>query len=255
MTTLRVSPCVDSDEISVIRQRELDISREAARVLGHSAVEAAQKGSYVNQSGDIVDWSDAIRAACAMKLSIPPDAPLPHFEPPPINQTTIQVANETTLQAARRLVDRSIRPLALNFANGLHPGGGFLNGARAQEETLCRSSALYLTLVGDAMYEAHANRSRPDSTDWAILSPDVPVFRNDDGTESLEPWRLSFITCAAPAATRVGQPESADLLERRIHRVLDIARAYGYNALVFGAWGCVPSVTIRIERRWIFGAL
>ena len=39
--------------------------------------------------------------------------------------------------------------VALNFANGLHPGGGFLRGSLAQEEVLCRSSALYLTLVGD----------------------------------------------------------------------------------------------------------
>lgn len=115
---------------------------------------------------------------------------------------------------------------------------GFLDGARAQEEVLCRSSGLFLTLVDDPMYEAHRRRPRPDSTDWSILSPDVPVFRNDDGPELLEPWLLSFITCAAPVATRVGQPESGDLLQRRIHRILDIARSYEYVALVLGAWGC-----------------
>ena len=31
---------------------------------------------------------------------------------------------------------------------------------------------------------------------------------------------------------------SGDLLEKRIHRVLAIARAYGHTALVLGAWGC-----------------
>ncbi|RMF58961.1 MAG: TIGR02452 family protein, partial [Calditrichaeota bacterium] len=128
--------------------------------------------------------------------------------------------------------------VASNFANGIHPGGGFLSGARAQEEVLCRSSALYQTLVGDPMYEAHRKRPQPDSTDWAILSPDVPVFRTDDGTPLEEPWLLSFITCAAPYAPTVGQPRSGDLLQRRIHRVLAIARAYGYAALVLGAWGC-----------------
>jgi len=64
-----------------------------------------------------------------------------------------------------------LRPAALNFANGIHPGGGFLHGARAQEEALCRSSALYETLVGDPMYVYHAARPRPDSSDWVIYSP------------------------------------------------------------------------------------
>ena len=38
-----------------------------------------------------------------------------------------------------------------------------------------------------------------------------------------------------------GRPElmkAGDLLQQRIHRVLAIARAYGYPALVLGAWGC-----------------
>lgn len=148
------------------------------------------------------------------------------------------MANETTLGAGRRLVDRRLRPLALNFANWVVPGGGFLTGARAQEEVLCRSSALYRTLLDDPMYEAHRQNPRPESTDWAILSPDVPVFRKDDGTTLDHPWLLSFITCAAPYAPGVGQPRAGDLDQHRIHRVLSIARAYRYVTLVLGAWGC-----------------
>jgi uncharacterized protein (TIGR02452 family) len=117
-------------------------------------------------------------------------------------------------------------------------GGGFLGGARAQEEAICRSSALYHTLVGDPMYEEHSKRPRPAATDWTIYSPDVPIFRSDDGTELENPWLLSFITCAAPYAPAIGQPEAGDLLQRRIHRALAIARAYRYSALILGAWGC-----------------
>jgi uncharacterized protein (TIGR02452 family) len=135
-------------------------------------------------------------------------------------------------------VEARHRPLALNFANGIYPGGSFLSGARAQEEVLCGSSALYKTLFGDPMYEAHKKRPRKDSTDWAIYSPDVPVFRHDDGTELDRPWLLSFITCAAPYAPEVGQPESGDLLQRRIHRVLAIGQAFGYWTLVLCACGC-----------------
>ena len=64
------------------------------------------------------------------------------------------------------------------------------------------------------------------------------MFRRDDGTELDGPWPLCFLTCAAPYAPAIGQPESGDLLQKRIHRVLGIARAYGHSALVLGAWGC-----------------
>jgi uncharacterized protein (TIGR02452 family) len=36
----------------------------------------------------------------------------------------------------------------------------------------------------------------------------------------------------------IDQPESGDLLQQRIRRVFEIAQAYGYTALILGAWGC-----------------
>jgi uncharacterized protein (TIGR02452 family) len=238
MSKLRVLPCLDSDEMAAARKRELGAPLHLAASLGRSAVEAAAKGCYFAEDGTEVVWLETVRAAIAAKLSIPPDAVLPERVSVPFPETRLQVTNETTLATAKRLVDHGSRPLALNFANGIHPGGGFLHGARAQEEVLCRSSALYQTLEGDPMYRAHRPRPKPDSTDWVILSPDVPVFRTDNGTTLPRPWLLSFITCAAPYAPGVGQPEAGALLRRRIHRVLAVARAYGYVALVLGAWGC-----------------
>lgn len=235
---LKVLPCLDSDEMAAARRRELFIPRDVAAALGRSAVEAAERGYYTCGDGRKVVWDRYVQAARAAKVSIPPDASFPARQFRSFPETRVQVTNETTLVAARRFVEGGLKPVALNFANGIAPGGGFLSGARAQEEVLCRSSALYQTLVGDPMYDAHRKRPRPDSTEWAIYSPDVPVFRTDDGTALERPWLLSFITCAAPYAPAIGQPESGDLLQRRIHRVLAIARAYGHTALVLGAWGC-----------------
>ncbi len=238
MGKLRVLPCLDSDEMAASRRQELDIPRKVAADLGQSAVKAVQDGFYVNGMGEKVEWHEAVQNTCARKRSIPPDAPLPGPERLAFTETTVQVTNETTLGASRHLVELGARPLALNFANGVSAGGGFLRGATAQEEVLCRSSALYPTLDGDSMYEEHQKREQPDSTDWAICSPDVPVFRSDDGAELDHPWLLSVITCAAPYAPAIGQPRSGDLLEQRIHRVLAIALSYGHTALVLGAWGC-----------------
>jgi uncharacterized protein (TIGR02452 family) len=237
-STLKVLACLDFADMAESRRHELLIPRERAAALGRSAVEATRLGYYLNRAGDRVDWGDQVRHACSAKRSVPPDAPLPVVEGPSHAETRVRVANETTLQASRRLVQDARRPAALNFANGVHPGGGFLHGARAQEEVLCRSSALYATLVGDPMYEYHRARPQPDSSDWVIYSPDVPVFRSDDGTELDSPWLLSFLTSAAPYAPGIGLVRSGDLLRRRIHRVLAVASACGHEAVVLGAWGC-----------------
>ena len=244
VAVLKIIDCLDSAEMAEARRQELGIPSYVAAALGVSAVEAVESGQYVfrgsgsNAAERIIDWGSDVRAACTATVSIPPGASLPAHGSAPCPETRVQVTNETTFAASRRLVEAGSKPLALNFANGVHPGGGFLGGARAQEEVLCRSSALFHAIADDPMYADHRRRPLSDSTDWAIYSPDVPVFRTDDGTELEHPWLLSFITCAAPYAPEIGQPESGDLLQRRIHRVLAIARAYGHSSLVLGAWGC-----------------
>ena len=238
MSKLRNTPCRDSVDLANMRRSELAILPFIAESLGESAVEAIQLGYYLTNNGK-VDWSETVRTACESKVSIPPETDLPSGRTSLFAETIVQVANETTLGASKRLVDGGKRPLALNFANGSETGGGFLRGATAQEEALCRSSALYATLVDDSMYDFHRTHElRAESSEWAILSPNVPVFRDDRGMELDEPWLLSFITCAAPYAPSVGNPMSGDLLQKRIARVLSIARAYGYSELVLGAWGC-----------------
>ena len=214
MPTLDCRPCTDSPALASARRMELDISRTSAIHLGRTAVEAIERGYYEGPDGRPRDWQALIATAVAQRVSIPPDAPLPDAMLPAaecarvdathVETTRVEVANETTMAASHRLTMAGHRPLALNFANGVQPGGGFLEGSRAQEEGLCRSSGLYATLTGDAMYAAHRRRPTPDSTDWAILSPRVPVFRRDDSASLDAPWLLDVLTCAAPVASRIG---------------------------------------------------
>jgi uncharacterized protein (TIGR02452 family) len=65
----------------------------------------------------------------------------------PEREPCIEVVNETTLQGIAALHEEGAERIgALNFASAKNPGGGFLNGSEAREESLARSSALYASL-------------------------------------------------------------------------------------------------------------
>lgn len=158
----------------------------------------------------------------------------------------IEVTGESSLQAAARLTGGQPGKVAvLSYASARNPGGGYLNGAQAQEEALCRGSALYATLLRAPDYYAHHRAERSVFyTDRVIHSPGVPVFRDDRGRLLETPYTAGFLTSPAPNAgvIRSRTPESAHhipaALASRAERVLEVAAVRGYRRLVLGAWGC-----------------
>jgi len=154
----------------------------------------------------------------------------------------IEVTNETSLSAARRL---GAGAACLVFASAKNPGGGFLTGAQAQEESIARSSALYPCLTAArGFYDFHRRQGDLRYSDRVIYSPAVPVFRGDDGALLEAPYPVSFLTAAAPnlGAVLSNQPTAAGsvprVLAERARRVLTVAAAHGHRTLVLGAWGC-----------------
>lgn len=211
-------------------------------------VAIVERGSYTSPSGQVVSIAAAIEAARrGTRLYRPEelaDLPLP---PAGAGAPRIEVWAETTAGAARRLVEGEglADVAALNFASAKNPGGGFLGGAKAQEEDLARCSALY-HCVREARGYYDANRACDSLlyTDHIIYSPGVPFFR-DERLDLLErPFCAAMVTAPAPNAGEHlrrharGHAEIREALVRRAGHVLRVMAHHGHRTLVLGAWGC-----------------
>ena len=198
-------------------------------------------GGYRASDGREVSIAAAVEAARAgTRMAGPGPVPVPRL---PCVDPVVEVTGESSTEATRRLAGAPVA--VLNFASARNPGGGFLNGAQAQEEALCRASALYTCLLrAPEFYDHHRAHRDPFYSDRVIHSPAVPVFRDDRGRLLDEPYTAGFLTAAAPNAGVVLRtaPERAPELPRalavRAERVLETAAAHGYRRLVLGAWGC-----------------
>ncbi|MFC9282676.1 TIGR02452 family protein [Streptomyces collinus] len=198
-------------------------------------------GEYRAPDGRRVSLAAAVEAARAgTRMYGPGPVPVPRDADV---ETSFEVTGESSLEAARRWADAPVA--VLDFASARNPGGGYLNGAQAQEEALCRASALYTCLLrARPFYDHHRAHRDPFYSDRVIHTPAVPVFRDDRGDLLPEPFPAGFLTAAAPnagvvrrtAPDRAGELPAA--LVRRAERVLETAAAQGYRRLVLGAWGC-----------------
>jgi uncharacterized protein (TIGR02452 family) len=216
------------------------ITRVQAAKMGREAVEIIEAGYYRLEDGSHIDIGEAVTRSVQGTQAYPPEAAYQQQQPGS-HKTKIEVHNETTLSAARRLLDSGQRPVALNFASATYPGGGFLHGARAQEEYLARSSGLYACLRDQSMYDFHRRRNDPLYTSYMLYSPDVPIFRSDEGSVLSEPYPVSIITAAAPNANLLDpdkRPAIEQAFRERIAKLLWIGLQHDHDAIVLGAWGC-----------------
>ena len=221
----------------------MSVTRTRAAAIAADAIRILHAGQYTNLLDETIPIRDELRHAVEGTVSYSPEASLPRV-PDGHFTTQFTVVNETTLAVAERLTSEGRRVVALNFASAKHPGGGFLGGARAQEESLCRSSGLYACLNGNLMYSQYYSRGSGFYTNYAIYSPDVPVFFTDSGNPLLKPYRCSFITSAAVNAGAYlrEHPDNSEMVRHemtaRIEKVLTIAAGHGHDTIILGAWGC-----------------
>ena len=135
--------------------------------------------------------------------------------------------------------------LVLNFANPVNPGGGVRRGANAQEEDLCRSSSLLLSIeskTAQKYYDYNKSLNTYMGSDAIIISPKVEIIRDKTGGLLDETLVVAVMTCAAPMITYgiedMTEEQYQEMFYNRIIGMLSCAAQLGYKYLVLGAFGC-----------------
>ena len=228
-------------------------SRSGRASLAKTTLQVLEVGRYVNPQGESVSIAEAMEA-CQAGSELYEPAELERLReevvaaPCPYDVTRFELANETTLEGAATLsADADAGRIGvLNFASAKNPGGGFLGGSQAQEESLARSSALYgsLRLFQEAYYETHRRLKDAFYSDRMIYSPGCPVFRDDAGAFLDTSYQVDFLTSPAPNAGAIQKhrplmvAEIPGTLQARMDKVLALFASKGCATLVLGAWGC-----------------
>jgi len=248
------------------------------------AIAKSVAGQYVLHEGDALD--------------VPADH---RFE----SKAAIVVSGKRTFEAAATYAQAGQKVSVLNFASATSPGGGVVNGATAQEESLCRCSTLYPCISEEktvrAFHDRHKTALRSGRmnslyNDDCIYTPGVVVCCADEVRPTMLPrsswYQVDVISCAAPnlrirpsrysesgprhaasavsaageasaagetsaagaasaagaisaasaasaaSAVSIADSDLAALHEKRLRRILNLAKAEKADTIILGAFGC-----------------
>lgn len=178
------------------------------------------------------------------------------FEPR-FDSTEVVVVDSDSVSAA---LDE-VSPVALlDFASYHNPGGGYENGAWAQEEALCSESNLWnvLDAFRDSYYEPHSRSHNSGLyTSDAVYLSDIRFVRNG----VVKPADVIVVAAPNAGAARKKGVSKADVeraMRGRIDAVMAIAADNGVENLVLGAFGCGvfandPTVVAGMFKDWLNG--
>jgi uncharacterized protein (TIGR02452 family) len=130
------------------------------------------------------------------------------------------------------------RPLVMNFASDKNPGGGWLSGAKAQEECLCYRSSL-----AQSLHKSHY----PIPLHKFSYTRDVLIIRDAEfKLLTIPAASLPVVSCINIAALRrpsvngekYARDSDRDWMRKKMRVTLRLAAMKGHSRLVLGAFGC-----------------
>ncbi|KAJ3559862.1 hypothetical protein NM688_g88 [Phlebia brevispora] len=261
-----------------------------AEATTESTLQAVEQGFYGKY-----DLRPILKLSKQNTRYYPPDSLLSAWATashPSYSYTDVLLYPSTTLQGARILANMQLRhkeghahqtqksqngqPITqeskigvLNFATPTKPGGGFRHRKHGQEESLARSSTLYLTLttrVAQVAYYLHYHFPKSGYYSHAMVySPNIVLIRDDNGTW-VEPLVVDVVSSTPVNARMVRQglqlqgttPTAADeahiaaAMKERMARVLYLFEMNHVRDIVLGAFGagsCANNADL-VARLW-----
>lgn len=225
------------------------MSRSKRSGIAKDTLQILEQGYYILSDSKIDIQEDQSYAVDRTMLYTPEDSDLilsKYQQEDQSLSTTYKVINQTTLDATRDLIAQGIAdPFVLNFASAKNPGGGFLGGSQAQEESIARATGLYpCQLKAENYYKTHRGLRTCLYTDTMNYSPQVPILKDEIGNLLPQYVKASILTSAAVNTGVVKRKEPNNIaqilpiMRGRIRKVLAIAAEHQHKALVLGAWGC-----------------
>jgi uncharacterized protein (TIGR02452 family) len=228
---------------------------------------AAIEHGEIQLQGSTYRFRDVVSYSVDNTIFFPPDSLLATWSTsPPASLSTspaqLELCEGSTLQRAGVLLQElnanaagdggsPARIGVLSFASATKPGGGFLSGAQAQEESIARASTLYTSIItptANQFYQLHKKDRRGGFYSHAmIFSPSVIVLRDDSGAW-VPPHQIEVVTSAAVNAgvvrERAGESSSPDVgariegvMRERMARILFLFELQGLRNIVLGSFG------------------
>ena len=124
--------------------------RQLAEVY-QQTIDIVLEGHYTSENGEEVKLPDNTKMLKGSRFYT---KPLDASNIPTLAEgsTKIIVKNDDSIHCGHQLQQEGYNPVVLNLASRRNPGGGVKNGSRAQEESLFRSTNLFLSMYRYAEY-------------------------------------------------------------------------------------------------------
>eukprot|EP01084_Bolivina_argentea_P197630 338638_1 len=155
------------------------------------------------------------------------------------NNTIIKVLNIDCIDGGQQLVENGYNPIILNCGGSRHAGGGWTDGAGAQEENLFRRTSFSVVLNKKTNCNLY-----PIPKYGCIYVPNIVVFRGNEinGYELLgKPFEMAFIIgCMIrhPKYNNKNVQKINNIICDKIRSIFRVSLYYKHDSIVLTAWGC-----------------